>query len=683
MVALFIIGDKHRHAEQRRRRLPVRHHDDDRRAHQRQPRGGRRRPTPCAASARPWPRSTSPTPSSTPGACRRSSWSIPELLLVILGLLGCRRPLHRLSSERAHSLPRARRRAAAAQPSAIGRHDCMRRFFARARALHERGVLGINQRNGALVLPLNPRRHYPRVDDKLLTKRLAEAAGIPTPRSLGVITYHHQLRDLPALLDGPRPVRAQAGARRAGQRHRRHHRRSRTTHYRKSSGALLERRRRSASTSRARISGVFSLRGDVDSCLIEERVVLHPAFATIARFGIPDVRVDRLSRPADHGHVPAADGRIGRPRQPAPGRHRRRHRHRQRPRHARGLPQRDGHPPHRHRRADRRLPGAALGRRCCRSPCARPRSAASATSASTSSSTPRTGRCCSSSTRAPAWPSRWPTTKGCCRACAAPTRVRPPSSRHMDAIAARRARAVLSAAAAVRPAPRVARGAAPRRRRAGRSPSPCASAAAPARRSAVRSGAARRTDERSRSATSQVTARGLDGHRRARRRRAARLAARQAEGRAPRRRHLHRAPRTRHSRRCLRSAPLDAPPPALAAVPARRARSSSRARSWCATSSRPTSARCSAAPGNADLMRAIYPGDARAARLGRRRQDAHPRRHPQRQRQAHRHRARLHHLPALRAHSGALRRGHEPEQLDPAASGSSGRRCGRRTAGGR
>jgi len=70
----------------------------------------------------------------------------------------------------------------------------MRRFFARARALHERGVLGMNERNGALVLPLNPRRHVPRVDDKLLTKRLADSAGIPTPRSLAVIHYHHDER---------------------------------------------------------------------------------------------------------------------------------------------------------------------------------------------------------------------------------------------------------------------------------------------------------------------------------------------------------------------------------------------------------------------------------------------------------------------------------------------------------
>jgi alpha-L-glutamate ligase-like protein len=165
----------------------------------------------------------------------------------------------------------------------------MRRFFARARALHDRGVLGINQRNGDLVLPLNPRWHVPRVDDKLYTKRLAARAEIPTPRSLAVITYHHELRALPRVLNGHaqfvlKPARGAQGngivvitAVENG-------------HYRKSSGALL-----SAATLRQHVSstlsGVFSLRGDIDSCLIEERIVLHPAFAELARFGIPDVRV--------------------------------------------------------------------------------------------------------------------------------------------------------------------------------------------------------------------------------------------------------------------------------------------------------------------------------------------------------------------------------------------------------
>ncbi len=165
----------------------------------------------------------------------------------------------------------------------------MPRFFARARALRERGVLGINQRNGALVLPLNPRRQFPCVDDKLQTKRLAEAAAIPVPRSYGAITYHHQLRDLPAMLDGReqfvlKPARGAQGngivviaaVEASG--------------YRKSSGALVtaaDVRQHVSST----LSGVFSLRGDVDSCLIEERVTMHPAFADLARFGIPDVRI--------------------------------------------------------------------------------------------------------------------------------------------------------------------------------------------------------------------------------------------------------------------------------------------------------------------------------------------------------------------------------------------------------
>ena len=166
----------------------------------------------------------------------------------------------------------------------------MRRLFARSRALRERGVLGINQRNGAFVLPLNPRQHYPRVDDKLLTKRLAQAAGIPIPTLHGVVTFHHELRDLPALLAGRdsfvlKPSRGAqgngiiviTGVDEEGR-------------FRKSSGALLTATALRQHVSNT-ISGVFSLRGDVDACLIEERVVLHPAFAPVARFGIPDVRV--------------------------------------------------------------------------------------------------------------------------------------------------------------------------------------------------------------------------------------------------------------------------------------------------------------------------------------------------------------------------------------------------------
>ena len=46
--------------------------------------------------------------------------------------------------------------------------------------LRAAGVLGMNRRNAVYTLRWNPRRFYPRVDDKLETKRLLREAGIPT-----------------------------------------------------------------------------------------------------------------------------------------------------------------------------------------------------------------------------------------------------------------------------------------------------------------------------------------------------------------------------------------------------------------------------------------------------------------------------------------------------------------------
>lgn len=159
----------------------------------------------------------------------------------------------------------------------------------RWRMLRAAGVLGINQRNADFVLPQNPRRYYPRVDNKLLTKQLAEAAGIPTPPLFGVVSYHHELRRLPRLLDGLddfvlKPARGAQGngiivITGVG-----------PGYFEKSSGSRVDLQHLQQHIS-STISGVFSLRGDWDSCLIETRIVLHPIFADITRYGIPDVRV--------------------------------------------------------------------------------------------------------------------------------------------------------------------------------------------------------------------------------------------------------------------------------------------------------------------------------------------------------------------------------------------------------
>jgi alpha-L-glutamate ligase-like protein len=196
----------------------------------------------------------------------------------------------------------------------------MRGPLGMARALRGHGVLGLNERNASFVLPLNPRKHYPRVDDKLLTKRLAEEAGIPIPPTLGVISHHFELAGLPDLLAGLddfvlKPARGCQGngivvivGNEQGR-------------FRRTSGQLMTRdavRQHVSST----ISGVFSLRGDWDSCIIETRVVLHPAFTQISRNGIPDVRVvvyrgvpamamSRLPTLASDGRANLHQGAIG------------------------------------------------------------------------------------------------------------------------------------------------------------------------------------------------------------------------------------------------------------------------------------------------------------------------------------------------------------------------------------
>jgi len=165
----------------------------------------------------------------------------------------------------------------------------MRTPWAIARGLRAHGVLGLNQRNAGYVLPLNPRKHYPRVDDKLITKRLAFEAGIPIPPTLGVVEHHFQLSSLPEMLSGLtefvlKPAHGCQGngivviVGREGER------------FRRSSGQLMTVEELEQHVSSI-ISGVFSLRGDWDSCIIETRVVLHPAFSQISRNGIPDVRV--------------------------------------------------------------------------------------------------------------------------------------------------------------------------------------------------------------------------------------------------------------------------------------------------------------------------------------------------------------------------------------------------------
>jgi alpha-L-glutamate ligase-like protein len=156
-------------------------------------------------------------------------------------------------------------------------------------ALRRAGLLGINRRNSEYTLRWNERRFYPRVDDKLVTKRLCEAAGIPTARFLGAARSQGEVRRFLADLEGEasfvvKPARGAMGngilviEGREGVR------------YRRAGGGWTDAEgvRYHASSI---ISGLYSLGGQPDYAFAEERLQVHPELAAISADGVPDLRI--------------------------------------------------------------------------------------------------------------------------------------------------------------------------------------------------------------------------------------------------------------------------------------------------------------------------------------------------------------------------------------------------------
>jgi alpha-L-glutamate ligase-like protein len=167
--------------------------------------------------------------------------------------------------------------------------SAMRNPFAIARHLREVGLMGINRRNADFVLRHNPRRFYPRVDDKLLTKKLAIAAGLPVPDLYAVVRAEHEIGDLHAKLARRgsfvvKPAHGSGGdgilviSGRKGDR------------YRRASGNLMSRGDFEHHLSNG-LSGLFSLGGQPDHLLVEYCVQFDPVFEHVSYKGVPDIRI--------------------------------------------------------------------------------------------------------------------------------------------------------------------------------------------------------------------------------------------------------------------------------------------------------------------------------------------------------------------------------------------------------
>jgi alpha-L-glutamate ligase-like protein len=161
-----------------------------------------------------------------------------------------------------------------------------------ASRLRRAGVLGLNERNSDFIMRLNPRRLYPRVDDKALTKKLALAAGMAVPDLYGVISNQGEVRLFPGFVAEHdsfviKPAQGSGGdgiivvAGRS--------KRKRDT-FRLASGLLVTQDEISYHLSNI-VGGQYSLGGNTDKALIEYCVQFDPVFADVSYQGVPDIRV--------------------------------------------------------------------------------------------------------------------------------------------------------------------------------------------------------------------------------------------------------------------------------------------------------------------------------------------------------------------------------------------------------
>jgi alpha-L-glutamate ligase-like protein len=162
-------------------------------------------------------------------------------------------------------------------------------LFTAARRLRELGVLGMNQRNAECILDHNPRSRFPIVDDKLRLHALCRSIDVPTPAVYAEVSSYASLRHLSTVLRDRgdfviKPNRGSAGrgvfviTGRVGDDYRRHN----------GERVPVETLRQHISDI---LSGMYSLGGQPDTAIVQQRVHLHPEFESICYKGIPDVRV--------------------------------------------------------------------------------------------------------------------------------------------------------------------------------------------------------------------------------------------------------------------------------------------------------------------------------------------------------------------------------------------------------
>ncbi len=161
--------------------------------------------------------------------------------------------------------------------------------WCRPSELRKLGIAGMNKRNGSYIARYNPRALYPRVDDKVETKILANEFGLKVPELYGIVQYQSQVKQLGKMLEGResfviKPSQGSAGKGilvilgRDGE------------FFLKPNGEKLtlhDLQRHVSNT----LSGLYSLGGRNDKAMIEYAIQFSDAFDGFSYQGVPDIRV--------------------------------------------------------------------------------------------------------------------------------------------------------------------------------------------------------------------------------------------------------------------------------------------------------------------------------------------------------------------------------------------------------
>ncbi len=162
-------------------------------------------------------------------------------------------------------------------------------IFRLMKSLRKNGVLGMNARNADYIMPYNPRRFYPRADSKVISKRLAQAAGIPVPELYAIVSSvggFSKVREQLLAFD-EFVVKPEHGAGGEGV----------LVLSRSENGDLLNSRGEVVPLEKLRmhianiVYGLYSLGGQPDRAVIEYKVEFAPVFAEVTYQGVPDIRI--------------------------------------------------------------------------------------------------------------------------------------------------------------------------------------------------------------------------------------------------------------------------------------------------------------------------------------------------------------------------------------------------------